>query len=262
MRHRPSWPRINRTAPLGKGLVLGLFGGGAGTSKAFDASGYGNDGTLMDMDPPTDWVWAPELGRWAVDFDGTNDAIFLPVFKVNGWAQISMTIWIDQYSSGVDVPLSVPDGLTTQCAVLVILSSTTFRTDVNAAGNTLSVSTTTGLHHVAMTYDGASKKSYWDGVLQESAAISGALETVTDELNIGRFSSFPINNFGGRLSDAAIWNRALCPTELAALADPSNVDLRLGGSSLIQEPRPRRNFVGYVAPAAGGNPWNYYAQVG
>jgi len=249
------WPSINYGCQLARGLAAfyPLWEGGGG--QAMDVSGNGNHGTLTNMDPTEDWVWAPELGRWGLDFDGINDAVYVAQFPVNGWAQISMSIWIDQYSSGVDVPLSVPDGLTTQCAVLVILSSTTFRTDVNATGNTLSVSTTTGLHHVAMTYDGVSKKSYWDGVVQESDAVSGALATATDQLNIGRFSSFPCNNFGGRLSDAAIWNRALCPTEIAAVGDLSNVDLSYGGVPLLCSPRGRTYSYVTGAPASGPGWW-------
>ena len=45
-------------------------GGGV---KAFDVSGYGNHGTLTNMDPATDWV-VTEKGR-ALDFDGSNDGV-------------------------------------------------------------------------------------------------------------------------------------------------------------------------------------------
>jgi len=45
---------------------------GAG-SKAFDFSHYNNDGTLTNMDPPTDWV-KTEKG-FALSFDGTDDYV-------------------------------------------------------------------------------------------------------------------------------------------------------------------------------------------
>ena len=39
----------------------------------YDHSGYGNHGTLTDMDPATDWISTPH--GWALSFDGSNDYI-------------------------------------------------------------------------------------------------------------------------------------------------------------------------------------------
>ena len=35
-----------------------------GEQRYVDSSGYGNHGTLTNMDAASDWVWIPELGRW------------------------------------------------------------------------------------------------------------------------------------------------------------------------------------------------------
>lgn len=54
--------------------------------------------------------------------------------------------------------------------------------------------------------------------------------------------------FDGFYADAIIWTgRALAPSEIEQLADPSNVDLRVGGVPLILPPRRR---LWPVAPAA------------
>jgi len=58
-------------------LVLHLpLDDGAGSAIAVDVSGNGHDGTLVNMDPNTDWV----SGRTglALDFDGTNDYVSVP----------------------------------------------------------------------------------------------------------------------------------------------------------------------------------------
>ena len=47
------------------------------------------------------------------------------------------------------------------------------------------------------------------------------------------------DNWDGFLADIALFSRALVPAEIAALADPSNVDLRVGGVPLILPPRRR-----------------------
>lgn len=41
-----------------------------------DCSGFGNHGTLTNMDPGTDWVISG--GRYALDFDGSNDYVSVP----------------------------------------------------------------------------------------------------------------------------------------------------------------------------------------
>ena len=40
-----------------------------------DSSGFGNHGTLTNMDAASDWV--PSNGRYALDFDGTNDYVYI-----------------------------------------------------------------------------------------------------------------------------------------------------------------------------------------
>lgn len=45
-------------------------------SKLFDWSGRKNNGTLTNMDPGTDWVESPY--GYALDFDGNNDFVSLP----------------------------------------------------------------------------------------------------------------------------------------------------------------------------------------
>src|SRR3989344_5194629 len=63
-------------APSVNGLVgYWNFNDGSGTT-AEDKSGQGNNGTLTNMDPATDWVDG-KVGSGALDFDGSNDYVDL-----------------------------------------------------------------------------------------------------------------------------------------------------------------------------------------
>lgn len=65
-------------APEYAGLWDGLVGCwvpqmGPTGNRLLDLSGYGNHGTLTNMDPATDWVPGPN--GWALDFDGSDDYV-------------------------------------------------------------------------------------------------------------------------------------------------------------------------------------------
>ena len=68
MAQRPDQFTLNGSHPLHTGLRF--FGGGAlsGSTHYHDSSVYGTDGTLVNMDPATDWVSG--IGRRAIDFAG------------------------------------------------------------------------------------------------------------------------------------------------------------------------------------------------
>lgn len=69
----PRGAQLNRSHPLARGLVgCWLFNEGTG-DKVFDLSGNGNQGTLTNMDPATDWVGGKD--GWALDFDGVDDEV-------------------------------------------------------------------------------------------------------------------------------------------------------------------------------------------
>ncbi len=76
---RPDQFHLKETHPLYKGLVFaGLGGAPHGTTFCKDSSPQRNHSLLTGMVPSQDWVYAPELGRRALDFDGTNDFVNVP----------------------------------------------------------------------------------------------------------------------------------------------------------------------------------------
>jgi len=56
-----------------------------------DWSGRGNHGTLTNMDAGTDWV--SSQGRYALDFDGSNDCVVLPSTVLTSGSPFSLTWW-------------------------------------------------------------------------------------------------------------------------------------------------------------------------
>jgi len=81
--------------PLSNGLVFAGLGRNPGSLRFLDSSLKGNHGTLTNMDPATDWVWSPELNRYVLDFDGSNDVVSTPL-TVQLYSSGTISWW--QYS--------------------------------------------------------------------------------------------------------------------------------------------------------------------
>jgi len=251
---RPAFPRINILSPLAKGLVFAGLGGGAGSVGLVDASGYGNDGTLTGMDPATDWVWAPELGRWALDYDGSNDYVSIAnmdtiVDAVQYQLLGTVSLWFrtSDNSQATQGAAELAAGLTDGTpAWLIQINSGNLRTftsgDIYWHSHAIANNT---WYHYALTCDGTTYRLYYNGVAQSPRAKT-AYTCHHGLVILG-------NGYNGyavcQIADPIAWSRVLSPSEIAALADPSNVMLRCGGSALIREPRPLRSFIGQVGGA-------------
>lgn len=261
MRERPAEFRINYDAPLAEGLVFaGLGGHGCIGSMVYpDSSLYGNHGKLTNMDAATDWVWVPELGRWGNDFDGANDRISVPSppisnghFSLAAFAFVTNltrdgTIWGHRYGSTGTSLLIWFDYATTNTFRMLIDG------DRPQTGDNYGVNGQQW-NHVVGVYDGT-RKLYVNGTMGDSDTGTVAFDAGTG-WTIG--SEGTDRYFTGMLVDTCIWSRALTPSEISALADPSNVDLRVGGVPLILPPR-RRFFASVEIPAPTFNPaWARY----
>ena len=245
MRERPPTFRINRNSTLAKGLVFAGLGGGAGTLMYADASGYGNHGTLTNMDPPTDWVWVPELGRWALDFDGTDDYVALaqktPI--VGDW---SFSVWYSWNPSENNsyVLLGSSDNELQRNNIRLRKTSDTDYIIIYVYFNDYSSvywsyflggSKFYGLHNLTLAKNGESHELFLDGVSEGAKTTDKTINWSGLYFNFGatKRSSPPSYPFLGYIIDPLIYNRILSPAEIQQLADPSNVLL----SGMIQNPR-------------------------
>ena len=92
-----------------------------------------------------------------------------------------------------------------------------------------------------------------NGVFIAETAITVSPSVTYADASIGTASTGTAYGWCGQLADIGFWSRPLSAGEIAVLADPSNVDLRVGGVPLILPPR-RRLFPSVEIPAPTFNP--------
>jgi hypothetical protein len=88
--------------------------------------------------------------------------------------------------------------------------------------------TSAGWHHVAYVYDGAEHRLYFDGALVDSSQLA-ALGAPVTSAHLGSFDGTS-EMFQGRLDDVRIYDRALTPAQVRALAT--------GETDLPRDPTP------------------------
>lgn len=212
------------------GLWRGLVGAWplqeTGGLTAFDASGYGNLGTLTSMDPATDRVVTAK-GR-ALDFDGTDDYVLCGnSSSLNPTGAMSIAAWINattaaqaEWAVGRDEvaggrSYAFGKGSNTKLVLQIKGGST-------CLGSTALVGQT--WYHIACRGSPAiGWEIYLNGRLDATPAAWVAPNVSTTETDIGRRSYGGIY-FGwwfGRISNVLIANRAWSPVEIFRLyADP------------------------------------------
>jgi len=183
-----------------------------------DVSGYGNHGTLTNMDAATDWV-ATSKGL-ALDYDGTGEHVDCG-YILNEEIENSLTMtclckpavfggfqnifskpflyWLHQ-EQGVNrfrFKIRATSGVQfVQADVPITLGQTYFLTGV-MSGNTI--------------------KIYVDGRFYGSQAFSGSLNrSVLDKFKIGGWIGTD-DDFTGSIGNASIYNRALSASEIKQL---------------------------------------------
>lgn len=211
---------------------------GNGTTIARDLMGTGNNGTLTNMDPPTDWVSdTANGGTRAIDFDGVNDYLTVTdAVSLDVTGAITLCAWIKSdgnYGTNGKGIISKYETATNQRSyALLLTSSGNVQFAVTPDGTSASVraewgSTVVGTNwrHVAATYvpSTGTVAIYVDGVAESRSNNGGPLPSSihggSAPLWVGVVSTLGSNLFfGGRIDDARVFNRALTQTEITALA--------------------------------------------
>ena len=185
-------------------LVLHLpLDDGPGSAIAADVSGHGHDGTLVNMDPNSDWVGG--LAGLALDFDGANDYVSVPDHPELdfGAGDFSVAVWAYKRSptSGYDNSFAVSKWSTAaspgtnEWCLLVgsgLVTGDTPSFDVEIGTNKFKIIDPHEIsldewHHVVGVRQGQTISLYVDGVLVDRDSTlppGGEVNNVGSELRI------------------------------------------------------------------------------
>ncbi len=195
------------------------FDDGAGTVAA-DSSGNGNDGTLVG-DPQ----WVAGILGGALDFDGDGDYVDCgsdAIFSITD--AFSLSVWINWRTPTVDWQTVIAKGDNAwRLAKSGSSQAVDFGFDDGSRG-WVSASTASDVplgewHHVAATLDTiVGAKIYLDGVLEGTNSNTGGITVGDYPVFIGDNSQQTGRYWDGLIDDVQIYNQALSPLQVSALA--------------------------------------------
>ena len=208
-------------------IDAGLVGHWGLNGDTLDALGQNHGSSIGNPQ----WTEGPEGFGQAIEFDGRGDWIDCGrggertgVFDITG--QITVAAWINVQS------------FTRSWQAIVTKGDRTWRLQRDGNNNTIEFSCT-GLrvegsqwgsvlgttsvndgrwHHLTGVYDGERISLYVDGLLDNFAEASGAIDRNSQPVLIGANSEMPAREFKGAVDEVRIYARALSPGEIAVLA--------------------------------------------
>lgn len=200
---------------------------GSGTLVS-DASGQGNDGTLVNG--PVFGVDTADGSAFGLRFDGVDDYVDLGTFDAAGTG-LTLASWFKADSYPGDPRLISKATSTEENGHVFMLSTTAsdgatrLRGRLKVGGATTTLIATTGnldtgvWHHAALTHDGTTLRLYLDGVEVGSTALSGVVDqNPSVAVAVG---SQPAGaggqHFDGLIDDVRILQRALTAAEIATV---------------------------------------------
>jgi len=209
-------------SPNNSGLVgYWNFDVEAGGDTVYDLSGQGNNGTMTNMDPETDWVDG-KIGSSALDFDGVDDRIttgtVMPIASggsYSGWfnsADVSSTeVIMDTTDSG--------NRMTVQVRSNEVRGAIYNGTAIAAASGEITGRSNQWIHFT-YTWDGGTVgKMYIDGVLQAGTSAPNHFGGQDDTVIGNTTNILDTDWFTGKIDDVRIYNRALSAEEITRLYD-------------------------------------------
>ncbi|AXV05999.1 hypothetical protein DVS28_a1300 [Euzebya pacifica] len=202
---------------------------GAGTVAA-DASGSGNDGTLVGgavFDPRT-----TDGSPSSVDLNGSSSRIDLPAVDLTGGSGLTLALRFRADDFGVSDARLVSQAAGTAANDHLVMLSTVkagsehvLRGRVRIGGITQTVVANGGpiqpgtWHHAALTHDGSTVRLFLDGVEVGGTLHPGEVDTdPTIPFAVGGQPMGPGRHFDGLVDDVRMLRRALGPTEMLVLA--------------------------------------------
>ncbi len=227
--------------------MTGLQGGG---KKWKDVSGFGNHGTLTNMDPATDWVIGgnPRSPGHVLKLVAASTQYIRLVSPVIGDSKIfSIAAWFRMPpSSGTNILFSQYAATTTGRVIWYAhhdASGGVMRLFWQNQGELFTSANAYDdgqWHFAVLTCDGTTAKNYVDGVLDGQGSIAGVQNPATANTVFGQREN--TDYFEGDLGTATGWNRPVLPSEIQHLYERP-LDMFT--------PRPRAFPATVAAPPAG-----------
>lgn len=181
-----------------------------------DDSGFDNNGSVLG--PPTFGADGPPVSETvnSITFDGVSDTIRVPHSpSLNFTSGVTMEAWVKVSNQS--------------SAYMVIDKTNSYRMRINShkvscyffiSGVWQSTISTIDVdngqwRHLACTYDGSQIKIYIDGQLNRTKAVSGTIQTNTNDLYLGSLDD-TAQYIGGDVAQVAVFNYALTPERILA----------------------------------------------
>ena len=212
---------INRYASLRQGLV-GAWCPSLGASgyRLIDRSGYGNHGTLTNMDPGTDWV--PSGGKLALDFDNTDDRVDIAVLSAINSGEVSFSFWYYPFSvTGLNTIFNNWSATVVSVGFYCFRNGTSIIFQQESSGfrvTTGAILTANTWHHIVCRRANGTGglRVFCNGVLDSASATAGGVQASTAVFNLcGEYGGTGKGNC--RIDDVRIYNRALTASEIRIL---------------------------------------------
>jgi hypothetical protein len=241
MKERPPDFKLNPQHPLSVGLVWAWMGRFPGGTMAYDQSPGKANGVLTGFTgagnlPVDRWLWDRSLNRFSLYCNGTSDYINISSVKLPGGNGpiVSAACWLKWPGAGnYSVMLSYGSDSAGRRYLWYIDSSTGRQIfDPYGASSYCATALTAGaMTHVGYRLNGSSGGSLTNFFQSgKSYSPSGSCLGVNiATMNNGTIGYYASTYYPLTVADFGIWSRLLSDYEFSALADPGNVDLRVGG---------------------------------
>jgi len=193
-------------------------------TRLYDLQSQRYQGTLTNMDTPTDWVLSS--GQYALDFDGVNDYVncgtstgLKPTgFTYSAWIRPNAQNFAYNQIMGWDAGGSTS-------AVCTLLLKSNLKLAIYIAGGPFGTYDGNGVftlssglwYHVAATLTPAAAVGYVNGVVDRSVA-GGIASVSTGLFWIGSQNGYTTRYYSGQMDDIAVYNRALTAGEIRTLS--------------------------------------------
>ena len=219
----------------GPGLLNDLIGywrlnDGAGSATAHDWSSWGNNGTLVDLDPASAWVnGGPEGVALSVEANGyVNVADSSSIDSVTTQVTAAAWIYLDQmntdFATAISRQIGTGFGQQYHLSINPMQQAAFYVTSPTKLAYLTSPSTMplqTWIH-LAGTWDGSDARLYVDGTEVTTAQVGGPLAAETNPVVLGGNGNGGSRTVSelvpGRLGDIMLYRRALAADEIARLA--------------------------------------------